>query len=54
MRKQKWTEEDKRNFHEQNLRAGVVPGRRYSGPLPQEWGWYSDEDRSSEEDGLPS
>jgi hypothetical protein len=37
MKKQKWTEEDKRNFHEQKLRASTIPPNRDRGPLPEEW-----------------
>jgi hypothetical protein len=49
MKKQKWTEEDKRNFHDQNIRANTIPGRRDSGPLSQEW----ESDGSDYEDSDP-
>ena len=50
MKRKPWTEEDKRAFHDQNLRANTIPGRRDSGPLPQEWEWEPDTDGSPEGD----
>lgn len=47
MRKQRWTEDDKRRFAEQRLRPTTIPKKQNRGPLPSEWEDLSEEDGSS-------
>lgn len=51
VKRKPWTEEDKRAFHEQKLRASTIPGRRDNIPLPQEWEFDDSECEDSDSEG---